>query len=303
VEDLERIKDRLDNIQGVEPIITSLRTIAAGGWRLALRRIEATTWYLENLSDVLGSLVPLVTPEDLEGARIVRNAAPRRPLMLVMASERGLCGAFNDTVIQGAERLIAQQQVRSDQVLLGTLGSRATAYYRSRGRPLVLSRELPVTRVASIDLVRSLAEEMLELVDAGEIDGVYTIYSPYRVGTTAEPISRLWMPIDATALPSASEAWPPPVIESDVKLLFERTIEEWTLASLFHAVMESAASEQSARFRAMDNASGNLTRLIEELTLSYHTARQHAITMEMLDLVAGSGILRTPRGHEGTEGR
>jgi len=60
--------------------------------------------------------------------------------------------------------------------------------------------------------------------------------------------------------------------------------------------MESAAAEQSARFRAMDAASANLTRIIDELTLSYHTARQHAITMEMLDLTAGSGILRGPQG-------
>lgn len=299
MEDIERIRERLENIQSVEPIITSLRTIAAGGWRLAQRRLQATSNYVESLTDILGTLVPLVTEEDLGQARVVRGASPRRPLMLVIASERGLCGSFNEMVTRGAERLITQQQVRSDQVHVATLGARATAFFRARGHPLLFSRELPITRVASLGLVRDLADELVDLVSAGEVDAIYTVHMPYRAGAMPDPVSRLWLPVDAAALPQAAAEWPQPVIESDPRLLFLRAIQEWMLASLFQVVMESAASEQSARFRAMDNASSNLTRLIEELTLGYHSARQHAITMEMLDLVAGTGVLRRSRGDEG----
>jgi F-type H+-transporting ATPase subunit gamma len=76
--------------------------------------------------------------------------------------------------------------------------------------------------------------------------------------------------------------------------MFRQAVADRALVSLYRMVMESSASEQSARYRAMDSATSNLARLIEELTLAYHTARQHAITMEMLDLIGGTGGLRGP---------
>jgi len=299
VEDIERIKERLDNIRGVEPIITSLRTISAGGWRLALRRLAATHQYVEHLREVLAVLVPHVGEEELWRSHVaVRSTSARRPAVLVMASERGLCGAFNDIVLEGAERLIAQQQLQAEEVLLITLGARATDYFRSRGRHLLMAESLPVTRVAPLELVQELASNLTDLLDRDEVDTIQVIYSPYQGTSTAPPVLRRWLPVDAASLPNASVTWPQPIIETEPSVLFQGAIQAWALAQLFEMVMESAASEQSARFRAMDSASTNLTKVIDELTLAYHSARQHAITMEMLDLVAGAGILRGPRGRE-----
>ncbi|NLD71775.1 MAG: hypothetical protein GX649_03540 [Chloroflexi bacterium] len=299
MEDLERIKDRLDNIRSVEPIVTSLRTIAMGGWQVALRRMRASSAYLSNLSEVLSVLIPQVSPDDLASANVVLRAMPQRPVMLVIASERGLCGSYNDVVTEGAARLISEQQVRSERVHVATVGARATTYFQARDWPLLLSHPLPITRVPSLSLVRRLATQLLEHLASGEIDGVYVIYSPYRTTTTAEPVARLWLPIEAASLPGGeSPPWPPPIVETEPRLLFRRVIEDRMLVNLFQVVMEASASEQSARYRAMDNSSSNLQELIEELTQSYHTARQHAITMEMLDLMAGSGELRRGRDRE-----
>ena len=296
MDDLERIKDRLDNIRSVEPIVTSLRTIAMGGWHVALRRMRASAAYLSHLSEVLRVLVPLVSQEDLRRALVVPRATPTRPAILVIASERGLCGAYNDVVLSGAERLIAEQQVRSDEVHVATLGSRASAYLSSRGWPLLVSEALPVTRVPTLGQVRGLAVRFIELLAGGEIDGVYVIGAPYQATATSEPVVRLWLPIDASVLPIDEELlFPQPIVETDPHAMFRRAIEDRALVSLFQMVMESSASEQAARYRAMDSASGNVSRVIEELTLAYHSARQHAITMEMLDLMAGAGSLRGPR--------
>mgnify|MGYP005839302531 CR=1 FL=1 len=297
MEDIERIKERLDNIRGVEPIIASLRTIAAGGWRLAIKRLGATRQYVEHLREVMAVLVPLVGVEELQRSHVqVRPTSPRRPAVLVIASERGLCGAFNDVVLEGAERLIAQQQLQAEEVLLITLGARAASYFRSRGRHLLMAEPLPVTRVAPLELVEELATNLTDLLDRGEVDAIQVIYSPYQGTAIAPPVMRRWLPVDAASLPNASVAWPQPIIETEPSLLFQGTLQTWALAQLYQMVIESAASEQSARFRAMDSASSNLAKVIEELTLAYHSARQHAITMEMLDLVAGAGILRGPRG-------
>ena len=295
MEDIERIREHLENIQNIEPIITSLRTISAGGWRLATRRLEATAQYVEHLSEILATLLPDVPDRWLAQTQVLRQpTAPRKAGMLVIASERGLCGAFNDIVLEGAERLIAQQQLQSEEVRIMTLGSRAEAHFRAQGRDLFFAEPLPVTRVAPFDLVRELGQELAGLLDKGEFDAVYVIHSPYKPNEIAPPVAERWLPLDASILPSRTAGWPPPIFETDKRALFQRIIEEWILVRLFYLVMDSAASEQSARYRAMEAASSNLTRIIDELTLSYHTARQHAITMQMLDLVAGSGILRKP---------
>ncbi len=297
MQDIERIKERLENIRSVEPIISSLRTVAAGGWQQALRRVRASQEYVDNLSAVLAALLNQVGPGALrrgEQATLVASgtAAPRRALMVVMASERGLCGAFNDMVLAGAQMLIAQQQIQSEQVAIMTLGARAEAFFRRQGRSLYATRPLPMTRVASLAMVRDLGTTLLGALYAGEFDAVYAVYSPYHSGMVAPPVSERWLPVDRASLPSRSDEWLQPIIETDPHALLAQALEEWALVRLYQFVMESTASEQSARFRAMDNASTNLARLIDELTLTYHTARQHAITMEMLDLVAGSGILR-----------
>jgi len=297
MDDIERVKDRLANIQGVEPIITSMRTIAAGGWRLALRRLQASRLFVENLSGVLATLLLHVGPSQLKRAHVVESPpTPRRPAMVVVASERGLCGAYNEIVLSGAEGLVAQQQLRSETVRIITLGARAEAHFRTHDIEPYMARSMPVTRVPSFEMVQELAEMLIDLMDRGEIDAVYVVYSPYQAALTLPPIAQRWLPVDASMLPSHSGEWPPPIIETDPAVLFGETIGSWIGVRLYQLIMEASASEQAARFRSMDAASTNLKRMIEELTLNYHMARQHAITMEMLDLVAGSGVLRGPSG-------
>jgi len=290
--DLEAIKSRLANIESVEPIISSMRTIAAGGWRQALRRQQATSQYVEHLSDVLGALLRQVDLNSI--AHIALRPIPVRPttsLILVIAAERGLCGSFNDTVLQGAQPLIAQERLRHSRVLLATLGSRAEAFFRARDQDLHLSEPLPVTRVASLELANDLASNLMAGYRGGSIDTISVIYSPYRAARVEPPVLRRWLPVDIEALPTQTAAWPGPIIETPPKELLERALDDWIHARFFQFVIESAASEQAARFRAMENASGNMKDMIAELTLSYHSARQNEITMQMLDLTAGSGIL------------
>ena len=299
MEDIERIKERLENIQSVEPIVSSLRTISAGGWQAALRGLDASRLYVEHLSAVLSATRPHLSRSSRHAAASITSSspesAPDRVLMVVIAGVRGLCGAFNDMVLSGAEELIQQQQVRSSQVLFATFGQPARNDMEGKGREMVAHFELPATRVATFSLVHEIGESLIEMAELDEIQAVYLLYSPYRAASIQAPIAKRWLPFVPEETPRAPGSEPLDVfIETDPDTLYEATLSEWVFCQLYRCVIESQASEQSARFRAMEAASSNLSRLIEELTLSYHTARQHAITMEMLDLVAGSGALRGP---------
>ncbi len=298
---IERVKERLDNVKGIRPLIAALRTISAGAWNQARSRRRASEGYSRYLGEVLAATLPHIGTKELGRFDILAaDPSPRRALMLVIASETGLCGAYNDTVLAGAEQIMDRQRMQSDQVLVATLGMRATRYFRSQEREVFASVPLPITRVPSLDMVRKLAMSLREAFENNEVDAIYVIYSPARAGQIASPIVERWLPIGRDMLPSESVSWPEPVIETDPGDLFRRTLGEWALTRLYHFVIEAATSEHSARYRAMEAASDNLESLVDELTLEYHTQRQHAITMEMLDLVAGSDILAQPKGGTAT---
>lgn len=294
MEDIEQIRERRDNIEAIEPIVTSMRTISAGSWRQALQRREASTGFTDYMRWVLSSTIDLIPQRSLQALGVRQGTEPpRRPLLVVVSSQRGLCGAYNDLVARGADQLITSQAVQSDEVQVGALGGRGAAYLRRMGRQISLEWPLPTSRVATMELVNQVASDLREEMSEGTTDAVYILYSPYRAGTLAPIVSEQWLPIDESILPRTSEG-PEIIIEGDPISLFERALTEWTTARLYRMVIEAAASEQAARYRAMDTASSNLARVIEELTLQYHSARQHAITMEMLDLAAGA---------EGTRGQ
>jgi len=295
MEDIEQIRERRDNIEAIEPIVTSMRTISAGSWRQALQRREASTGFGDYLRWVLSSTIHLVPQRALQSLGVRQGTEPpRRPLLVVISSQRGLCGAYNDLVARGADQLITSQAVQSDEVQVGALGGRGAAYLRRMGRQINLQWPLPTSRVATMELVNQVASDLREEMSEGTADAVYMLYSPYRAGTLAPVVSERWLPVNESILPRTAAEGPEIIIEGDPITLFQRTLTEWTTARLYRMVIEAAASEQAARYRAMDTASSNLARVIEELTLQYHSARQHAITMEMLDLAAGA---------EGTRGQ
>ncbi len=293
MEDIEQIRERRDNIEAIEPIVTSMRTISAGGWRQALQRREVSTGFSDYLRWVLSSTIHLIPQPSLRSLGVHQGTEPpRRPLLVVISSQRGLCGAYNDLVARGADQLITSQAVQSDEVHVGALGARGAAYLRRLGRQISLEWPLPTSRVATMELVNQIATELREEMSEGTADAVYMLYSPYRGGTLAPVVSERWLPVDESILPGTAAEGPEIIIEGDPVTLFQRALTEWTTARLYRMIIEAAASEQAARYRAMDTASSNLARVIEELTLQYHSARQHAITMEMLDLAAGAEASR-----------
>ncbi|MHB1319162.1 MAG: F0F1 ATP synthase subunit gamma [Anaerolineae bacterium] len=289
MQDIEEIRERRDNVEAIEPIVTSMRTVSAGSWRQALQRREASATFCRYLEWVLTVSAPNVPERAVQRLGIRRDIQPaNRPLLLVISSQRGLCGAYNDVVARGADQLITSQSLQSEEVLVAALGSRAAAQLRRMGRQIDSEWALPTSRVATTQLVNMIASELRDQITEGAVDAVYVIYSPYRSGAIAPPVAERWLPVDWSMLPRVPEDRPEVTFEGDAEGLYERALRAWTNARLYRLVVDSAASEHAARFRAMDMASSNLARIIEELTLQYHTARQHAITMEMLDLAAGT---------------
>jgi F-type H+-transporting ATPase subunit gamma len=287
VADQESIQTRLDNIRSVEPILEAMRTISRGSWQAALNRYHRLDRYGERLASILAVLVPRLRVQ--KGAR--SQARVQAAEALVIGSERGLCGAFNSSLVQYADPALEERFASAQTFRLGVLGSRAQRSMERVGRSPDWFQSLPMTSVPSVELASHLTMDWLHRYEAHEIDVVYVIYNAYRNSQLYEPVTAQLIPLALPAHASVQPFWPPPYVDADPVDLFRRLARLWIVAEMYRILLSSAAAEHSTRFQLMEGATQNTERLTQELTLALQAVRQRAITAEMLDLVAGAGLL------------
>ena len=297
MEELERAQTRLDHIQTVAPILSALRTISLGSWKAALKQTISVRRYEERLTGLLPLLVPLLSTgrrsrRGLRRARPEDAPAAERVTVLVVGSERGLCGRFNSAAAQRVEQYIAEQEAASAQVELAALGSRVIRILDRWQQPLAWSGALSVTTLPRYRTAVDLTRRWLERYEARDLDAVDLVYNAYQgLGRYEPTVARLIPPqMPPTGTGSPGEHWPPPIVETDPLSLYARVIEQQVTLGLYGLLLNSAAAEHSTRYQLMEAATQNADRLIEELTLVVQTARQQAITQEMQELAAGAGL-------------
>jgi F-type H+-transporting ATPase subunit gamma len=287
-EGIEDIRDRLDNIRSVEPLLGAMRTISLGSWQAALRRKGRALSYADRLRDLIPPLIPLLGAR--KGGRRPEAAPPASALVLVIGSERGLCGAYNTTLAEYVDGELTRLAGEGMEVEMHVLGKRAARALDRMGREVSQMRSLPMAALPSSDLASELTLDWLEEYEAGALDAVHVVYHAYVNSTAYEPVTLQLVP---PPLPSyeAEQSWPPPYIDTDPVDLFVQVIVLWTATELYRILLDAAASEHSSRYRLMEGATQNANNLIEELTLALRAARQEAITQEMQELAIGAGLL------------
>jgi F-type H+-transporting ATPase subunit gamma len=312
--ELERAQFRLENIRSVQPILSALHTISLGSWQAALNQRNRVQGYRERLT----ALLPLVAAH-LPGPTM--NRLPRKPkgdkspsgsllqqalhhepgdsspksvrvIVLVIGSERGLCGRFNGAVVEQTETYLGEQAAK---VELMSLGNRVRRILERRGHPLAWSGALSITALPSFDLARDLSHRWLARYEARGVDAVDLIYNAYRGLGSYEPMVTRLIPPAPPFIPPASRGDRggeiSVIVETDPVSLFARMVEQLTTTRLYELLLESASVEHATRYELMGAATQNADRLIAELTLAIQTARQQAITQEMQELAAGAGMI------------
>ena len=290
-EDLERAQNRLANIRGVDPLLGALRTISLGSWQAALKRKVAVTRYHEHLMRLLPSLLPSLHP----GKRVLgrKPLAVSRIAVLIIGSERGLCGRFNKVVAEYTEQYLEKHKTNGIQVDLWALGSRVIRIFKRRQRTLTWSDVLSTTSLPSYRLTYDLAHHWLLSFEGGDLDAVDVLYNVYlSAGRYAPTVVRMIPPkIPPTVRLRLGGPWPLPIIETDPWSLIRHIIEQASAISIYQCLLDSAVAEHSARFQLMEEAVTNTKRLIDELTMDVQISRRHQVTREMQELAAGAGLI------------
>jgi F-type H+-transporting ATPase subunit gamma len=224
------------------------------------------------------------------------HAQPKNALLIVLTSDRGLCGAFNANIIKQARTLIASLKNEGRQLQFIVQGKKGVGAFRFLKLPLA-ERLIGVSDKPSYARAEALAEKLIAAYAKHELDEVFIVYSAFKVGGQQVAKQERILPLAGTAgaqdkkAPKAEKPAQDILFHPDPKTILEGTLPLVVKMAIFKAMLENAASEQAARRVAMKNATDSADEMILSLTRAYNRARQGKITSEIAEIVGGANAL------------
>jgi F-type H+-transporting ATPase subunit gamma len=263
-----------------------MKMVAAAKLKKAQERIEKARPYAEKMGEVLASLA-LRTHQKahpLLMRREVKNIA-----LVVVTSDRGLCGAFNQNIIKTAEQFMRQNRSRFSDMLFTLIGKKGYDYFKIR--PITIHHEyVGISGKITYELAQSIAEDMKSLFLSENADEIYILYNRFKTTISQEVVFARLLPITPMEIEEGTVV-PGYVFEPSEEDILEDFIKKNIDIQIFRALLESEASELGARMSAMDSATSNAGEMIKKLTLKYNRARQETITKELMEIIAGAEAL------------
>jgi len=270
-----------------------MKMVAAAKVRRAQARVQAARPFTQAVVRVLREVMAEVSPVDLQGLHLLTRRQIKKVAIIVLSSDRGLCGSYNSTVFREVIARITQLKDEGKDVGVILVGLKAVSFFKNIkvekfGKPFTLLPAIPTVEEAKL-----IAEQASELFTSGQVDAIEIIGTDFISLLRSEVKKTQYLPIQ---LPQAEEHRPLQPIrlfEPDIIDVMERELlPKYIQNTVYQALLEASASELAARMNAMTNASNNARDLISSLTLIYNKARQASITQELLEIVGGAEALK-----------
>jgi F-type H+-transporting ATPase subunit gamma len=289
VPSLRDIQRRIGSVKKTQQITRAMRMVAAAKLRRAQGRIVGARPYAARMRATLAQVS--LRQRGTEHPLLMPRRQVRRVELVVITSDRGLCGAFNSSVIKTAERVLLEREPRLEAISLTLVGRKGRDYFRRR-RPEQIREALIGLADVQYRHAVSIATGLAERYASAASDEAVIVYSEFRSALFQQPVVEQALPI-APATPSGAEGEAPvpyavePGEEALLRVLVPKALE----VEVYRALLESQASEHAARMTAMESATRNTEELVERLTLQYNRARQAAITKELVEIISGAEAL------------
>ena len=285
---LKDLKNRIGSVKNTRKITKAMQMVAAAKLRRAQDAAEAARPYAERMSAVMGSLAASVGNGDGAPRLLAGSGADKVHLLVVMTSERGLCGGFNTTIVRLARAKIAELLAAGKTVKILTVGKKGREQMRRDfGQFFVGHVDLSgVKRLGYADAL-NVARDIIARFEHGEADVVTLFYNRFQSVISQVPTAQQVIPAVFEGGASDASYDYEPGEEAILADLLPRNV----ATQVFTALLENAASEQGARMSAMDNATRNAGDMINKLTIRYNRSRQAAITKELIEIISGAEAL------------
>jgi F-type H+-transporting ATPase subunit gamma len=287
VANLQDIKRRIGSVENTKKITSAMKMVAASKLRRAQDAIESARPYAHRMRATLEEVA--AAQVDAEHPLLQVRDEVRSLEVIVITSDRGLAGAFNNAIGKRTEKMLLEREPALDKVSLNLVGKKGVDYYRRR-RASEIVRTRAIGAQVTYAEASQLAQEVSERYASGEVDEVLLVYNEFVSTMTQRPTIVTLLPFTPPEASGDEEALSYEIEPSPEKLL-GTLVPKAVEVEVFRAMLESQAGEHAARMTAMESATKNTEELIEKLTLKYNRARQAAITSELVEIVTGAQAL------------
>jgi F-type H+-transporting ATPase subunit gamma len=293
---LRIVRRRIRSVQSTKKITRAMELIASSRILRAQQRVEASRPYAVQLTKAMEDIARQTGA--ISHALLEEREHPAKVGILVVTSDRGLAGSYNSNVLKVAEQLITSVQRRSLDPVLYVTGKKGRGYFRFRGVPIHRDwqgfSEVPTYEKAE-EVGRALIQDFAER----EIDELHGVYTDFRSAFTLRATSQRFLPIAPEEVAGTTPGGNPSaeyLFEPEPEAILDFLLPQYIVTKVYAALLESAASENAARRRAMKAATDNAEELIKVLTRQANRARQDEITTEISEIVGGAEALAQASG-------
>ncbi len=290
------VRRRIRSTKNMAQVTKSMQMVASSKMRRAQERVQQARPYSEQIFAFVSRLAN-ATGDDLgEGVALLKQRPVRHIGMLVITPDRGLCGALPSNINRRAMATALEEQNK-----LAQQGERPATEFIAVGRKIrdfvVRTEQQMIAEFVNygdkptLSDASAIAQVAVDAFLKGEVDVVYLVYAKFVNAITQQPIAVQLLPVQPPPEDTNERKTIEYIYEPDARSIFEALLPRYVDVQVYQAMLEAVASEQSAKFTAMKNATDNANELIDDLTLAYNKARQTSITTQILEVVAGAAAL------------
>jgi len=287
---LKEVRNRIKSVQSTQQITKAMKMVSAAKLRRAQDAITQMRPYAQKLQEMLSNIVSTGDGE------VSMSLAAERPvskaLIIVVTSDRGLCGGYNSNLIKLAKQVIKDKYAAQDaqgNVQILPIGKKGFEHFTKNGSK-VYDQYWDIFTGLSFEKVQTAAQYAMAAFSNKEVDAVEVIYSEFKNAGTQRFVAEQFLPV-LKVVAKEGQKKADFIFEPGKEVLVNELMPKILNTQLFKAVLDANASEHGARMTAMDKASDNANELLKSLKISYNRARQAAITTELTEIVSGAAAL------------
>jgi F-type H+-transporting ATPase subunit gamma len=287
---LKAVRTRIASVKSTQKITRAMKLVSAAKLRRAQDAIVAARPYAQALAEAVAEVAARAGDD---AHPMLQQREGRRLAVIILTSDRGLCGGFNANICRTTQRFV-DEKVKSksaDEVQLDVVGRKGRDYFRRR-RVKIAHEFSGVAGETALDRARELALTVSSDFIDGRVDGIFLVYNEFKSAMSQRVVTERLLPIIPPGAADGDLARTDFLYEPGKKELLNMLLPLYVQSQIYRAFLESIASEFGARMTSMDNATTNASEIIDRLTLQYNRARQAAITKELMEIVGGAEALK-----------
>lgn len=286
---LKEIRIRIDSTKNTQQITKAMKLVSAAKLRKAQHSITNMRPYAVTLKKVIGNIA---ATQKISHPLMTKKPEVKNVLLVVLTSDRGLCGGFNTNINKFADKYISDNKNKFEKIDFIFIGKRGIDFF-ARKKIKAIETFTKLDKDVSYNLAKSIAEKLIGHFMAGNYDEIRLVYNEFKSAISQKVVCETLLPIEFNQDEAGTHTLPTDMIfDPAPEKIIEELLKKNFNLQVYRAMSESVASEHGARMTAMENASNNARDMINKLTLNYNKARQEKITTELIEIVSGAESLK-----------